>query len=58
MRVTLSGGYYLRPLSEEVTAPEGKEFDIVAATEEEWEDLVEEAFYNLLGLVTQLGVEW
>lgn len=57
-RVTLSGGYYLRPLSEEVTAPEGKEFDIVAATEEEWEDLVEEAFYNLLGLVTQLGVEW
>lgn len=57
-RVTLSGEYYFRPLSKEVKAPKGKEFDLVGATEEEWAGLAEEVFLNLLNLLSQLGVEW
>lgn len=55
-RVTLSGEYYFRPLSGEVTAPEGERFDVVAASEKEWADVGTEVFWNLLEISSQLGM--
>lgn len=55
-RVTLSGEYYFRPLSEEVKAPDGEIFDVVAASEGEWEALGTEMFLKLLKISGQLGM--
>ena len=44
-RVTLSGEYYFRPLSEEIKAPNG-----------EWEALGTEVFLKLLKISSQLGM--
>lgn len=55
-RVTLSGEYYFRPLSEEIKAPDGEIFDVVAASEEEWESLGTEVFLKLLKMSSQLGM--
>lgn len=55
-RVTLSGEYYFRPLSEEIKAPEGEVFDVVAASEEEWAALGTEVFLKLLEMSSQLGM--
>ncbi len=55
-RVTLSGEYYFRPLSEEIKAPNGEIFDVVAASEGEWEALGTEVFLKLLKISSQLGM--
>lgn len=52
--VTLSGDGYFRPLSEEVTEPEGTRFDVVAATEEEWSKVGVEIMFKALTLAGQL----
>ena len=36
----LSGEYEYKPLAGEVTAPEGEEMDVLAATEEAWEIII------------------
>ncbi|MCI9359682.1 MAG: zinc ribbon domain-containing protein [Hungatella sp.] len=55
-RVTLSGECYFRPLSEEIKTPEGEIFDVVAASEEEWEALGTEVFMKILEISSQLGM--
>ncbi len=52
--LALSGEYDLRPLSGDITEPEGTLLDIVAATEEEWEAVSMEMYFSLIGLVSRL----
>ena len=53
--VTFSGEYDLRPLSGEVTEPEGEKLDIVAATEEDWQQVMMEAYLGIMDIASQLG---
>lgn len=53
--VTLSGEYDLRPLSGEVTEPEGEKLDIVAATEGDWQQVMMEAYMGIMDIASQLG---
>jgi hypothetical protein len=39
-----------------VTAPEGEEMDVLAATEEDWQNVVMEMIYGAMGLMEQMGV--
>lgn len=52
----LSGEYEYKPLEGEVTAPEGEEMDVLAATEEDWQGVLMEMIYSAMGLMSQLGV--
>ena len=52
----LSGEYEYKPLSGEVTAPEGDEMDVLSATEEEWQGVAMEMVYGAIGLMNQLGI--
>lgn len=52
----LSGEYEYKPLAGEVTAPEGEEMDVLAATEEDWQNVVMEMIYGAMGLMEQMGV--
>lgn len=53
--VTFSGEYDLRPLSGEVTEPEGEKLDIVAATENDWQQVMMEAYLGIMDIASQLG---
>ena len=53
--VTLSGEYDLRPLSEEVTEPEGEKLDILAATEDDWQEIMMEVYMGVMDIASQLA---
>jgi len=55
--VTLSGEYYLRPLSGEITVPEGETMDVLAASEADFQGLYMEAAMRVMGLAGQLGAQ-
>lgn len=56
MTAVLSGEYEYKPLEGELTAPEGEELDVLAATEEDWQGVMMEAIYGVMGLMDQMGV--
>ena len=53
VELTLSGEYYARPLAEEVTAPEGEQMDVLAATEEDWQAVAMKAVFSFISLMGQ-----
>ena len=53
--ITLDGEYYLRPLEGTIVAPEGEEMDMLAATEDDWNNVVMEIYGNVFGLLMQMG---
>jgi len=56
LKVTLSGEYYQRPLTEAVTEPEGEKMDIFAATEADWEGVFMQAYFGVMGLTSQIDI--
>lgn len=52
----LSGEYDYKPLSGEITAPEGEEMDVLAADEEDWQNVMMEMIYGVMGLAEQMGI--
>lgn len=49
--VELSGQYFMRPLASEITAPQGKQLDILAGTEEEYQKTIMEIYLGLMNLM-------
>lgn len=54
LTTTLSGEYYLQPLSGAIEAPQGEAFDVLAATEEDWNSVLFELLFGAIGLAGQL----
>ncbi|MEY8221147.1 zinc-ribbon domain-containing protein [Enterocloster aldenensis] len=55
MNMVLSGELYSRPLSTGVTPLEGETMDVLAATEEDWNNVLMEMVFGIIGLSGQLG---
>lgn len=53
-QLTLSGDYSYGPLSSEVTPLDGETFDILAAGEEDWQNVIMEVYTNVMQLVSGL----
>ena len=53
--ITLGGEYYLRPLEGTIVVPEGEEMDMLAATMDDWNNVVMEIYGNVFGLLMQMG---
>lgn len=51
--VELSGSYKLGPLTGTVEAPKGDTFDVLAASEDDWNKVIQEMYGNVFGLVMQ-----
>ncbi|MCC2819998.1 zinc-ribbon domain-containing protein [Lachnoclostridium pacaense] len=56
MNMVLSGELYSRPLSAEVTPLDGEPMDILSATEEDWNNVLMEMVFGIIGLSGQLEV--
>lgn len=56
VNMILSGEYYYQPLSEEVLPLEGEPMDMLAATESEWQSVMMEFVYGIMGLAGQLDI--
>lgn len=54
--VQLSGNYGIKPLEEAVAKPEGESFDILAATEEEWNAVIMELYMGLSSILSSTGL--
>lgn len=54
--MVLSGELYSRPLSGEVAPPAGDPMDVLAATEDEWNAVLMEMVFGVMGLAGQLDV--
>lgn len=52
----LSGSYGIKPLEEAVSKPEGEAFDILAATEEEWNTVIMELYMGLTSMLSGAGL--
>ena len=52
--MNFSGELGYGPLSEEVLPLEGEELDVLAATEEDWGEIMMEVYGNIFGLMSQL----
>lgn len=52
--VSLDGEYYYRPLESDVAVPEGDTLDVMAATQDDWNNVVMEMYGNVFGLLMQL----
>lgn len=52
----LSGSYGIKPLEEAVSKPEGEAFDILAATEEEWNAVIMELYMGLSSILSSTGL--
>ena len=55
MNMVLSGELYSRPLSSEITPLEGEPMDVLSATEEDWNNVLMEMVFGIIGLSGQLG---
>lgn len=53
--MNFSGELGYGPLSEEVLPLEGEELDVLAATEEDWGEIMMEVYGNIFGLMSQLA---
>ena len=56
MNMVLSGELYSRPLSAEVTPLDGEPMDVLSATEEDWNNVLMEMVFGIIGLSGQLEV--
>lgn len=54
VELVLSGDYYAQPLTGEVTALEGEQMDVLAATEEDWQAVAMKAVFSFISLMGQL----
>lgn len=52
---TLSGDWHYGPLTDEIEAPEGTAFDVIAAGEDDWQSVMMEVYMKSFGLLGQLG---
>ena len=52
--VSLEGEYYYRPLEGSIATPQGETMDVMAATYDDWNDVVMEVYGNVFGLLMQL----
>ena len=50
----LSGEYYIRPLTEEIVPLEGDTMDVLAAGEEEWNNVLMEVLFSFISLSGQM----
>lgn len=55
--ITFSGEYSYQPLTGEVTSLEGTQFDILAATENDWMSVYFEALNGITTMAEQLGID-
>lgn len=55
--LTMSGEYYLRPLSGEIAEPDGEQFDVFAADESDWQGVVLQAYFGAMGVISKLGLD-
>lgn len=51
----LSGYYSIAPMEDEVEDLEGEPFDILAATESDWTNLIQSAYMKIFGLIGKLN---
>lgn len=56
MNMVASGELYSRPLSGEVEPPKGTTMDALAATQDDWQNVLVEMVFSGMGLVKQLGI--
>lgn len=54
--VVLSGEVYTRPLEGEVAAPEGDPMDVLSATMDDWNAVMMEVVFGVMGLAGQLDI--
>ena len=54
LSMDMSGRYAVLPLEGGVDMPEGETMDVLAATEEDWNNVAMELFANAVGILTQL----
>lgn len=52
----VSGAFYVGELQSEIAAPKGEEMDVLAASEEDWEELLNEIMMNLYSLILGGGL--
>lgn len=53
--VVLDAEVYIKPLDGAIAVPEGEEFDMIAAGEDEWNAVIMEIYGNVFGLLMQIG---
>lgn len=57
LKVILSGEYELKPLESEITALEGEQMDMLAASESDWQGVFMEGLFSALGVLGKLGIQ-
>lgn len=57
LQIMLSGEYGMKPRESEITALEGDQLDILAATEGDWQGVFMEGLFSAIGLMGQLGLQ-
>ncbi|MGL5435761.1 MAG: zinc ribbon domain-containing protein [Lachnospiraceae bacterium] len=55
--IVFSGELYFQPLEGEITAPQGTQFDVLAATEADWMSIIMEAYSGITKMAEQLGLD-
>ncbi len=56
MDITFSGEYYYHPYDGEISQVEGTEFDVLAADEAAWTEVILEAYFSVAKLMEQMGL--
>lgn len=54
--LTMSGDYYIGPMTGSVSELQGETMDVFAATEDQWQEVFMRAFFSLMGIMGQLGL--
>lgn len=57
VNMMLSGEYSMSPLQSEITAPEGEQMDVLAATEEDWQGVIMEGLFGAMAVMQELGIQ-
>jgi hypothetical protein len=52
--LTMSGDYYIGPMTGSVSELQGETMDVFAATEDQWQEIFMRAFFSLMGILGQL----
>ena len=57
INVMMSGEYSLAPLQGEITAPEGEQMDVLAATEADWQGVFMQGLFGAMSIMQELGIQ-
>lgn len=57
INVLMSGEYSLAPLQGEITAPEGEQMDVLAATEANWQGVFMQGLFGAMSVMQELGIQ-